>query len=410
MNETTAITKRPMLDAIVENKAKFAARLPAGFDAEKFTLGVTTAIQKNPDLLLCDPKSVILAAYDAAELGISLSPALALGWLIPYKTQCVFQVSYRGLMQKARETKEVKNFFAEVVYECDKFERQFAPKRNLFHAPGDEDARIKGNVIGAYAFIEFIDGTIDWEYLTTEQIERRRKHSKNPNSLMWATFWEEGYRKTPIRVLWKRLPLTNQSMERLAEAIAREADIEAEPEPAGRLEIEPDPITKPPKANIPPASYPPELHPDAEVVTKPISVFYHVGKEITLLKGDVKKIVDRLPKIGAKYSKEYGAWAMPAARTYELVELLQQSEVTFAETDADGALLTSLHDLPKAEVRPDELPDFVADEGTDWVEGSRGEPELRKPAAAAVAADEKPAQTVAQEQFWPKHSKGGKKK
>jgi recombinational DNA repair protein RecT len=251
----------------------------------------------------------MLAAYDAAELGISLSPSLQLGFLIPYKAACQFQVSYRGLIQKARETKEVKTFFAEVVYECDKFERQFAPKRNLFHAPGDENERTKANAIGAYAFIEFIDGSIDWEYLSDEQIERRRKHSKNPNSLMWATFWEEGWRKTPIRVLWKRLPLTNQAMERLAEHIAKEAEAEQEPEPAGRLELEKDEVlTLPPKAFT--ASTPLKSGDKVglsggetatvatEGTSKPISVFFHVGAEITLLKGDVKKVVDQL-RIGA---------------------------------------------------------------------------------------------------------------
>jgi len=116
---TTTIQKREVLDAIVAAKVNITGRLVGGMDADRFILGVQTAIQKNPDLLQCDPKSVLLAAYDAAELGINLSPALSLGYLIPYGRQCNFQVGYRGLIQKSYETKAVKSFFAEVVYAND---------------------------------------------------------------------------------------------------------------------------------------------------------------------------------------------------------------------------------------------------------------------------------------------------
>jgi len=319
---TTTIQKREVLDAILTAKPNIAGRLAAGIDADRFILGVQTAIQKNPALLQCDPKSVMLAAYDAAELGINLSPALSLGYLIPYGNQCNFQVSYRGLIQKSYETKAVKSFFAEVVYEHDKFERQFAPKRNLFHAPADGN---RGEKIGAYAFIEFVDGTVDWEFMTGEQIERRRKHSKQPDSLMWTKFWEEGWRKTPIRNLWKRIPLTNPGMERLAEVVNKEAELEVE-EPAGRLELEPDsPLAKQP-AEPTPINSSPSLH--------DIAVF--VGPTESTVTGDVRKIVKKLPGFGAKLAKGTKTWFMPSARVHELLELCDHENVTYVEVDAEG--------------------------------------------------------------------------
>lgn len=324
--ETRAIQKREVVDALAAAKPSFVPRLPQGMDADKFILGVTTAVQKNPALMQCDPKSVLLAAYDAAELGISLSPALALGWLIPYGNQAQFQVSYRGLIQKAYETKAVRSFFAEVVYSKDTFKREFAPKRNLFHAPGDGD---RGEKIGAYAFIEFVDGTVDWEFMTAEQIERRRNHSRQKDSLMWTKFWEEGWRKTPIRNLWKRIPLSNPGMERLAEQVAKEAEIEAE-EPSGRLELEIDsPIAQ--ASPVPAAVIPP--------TPKLFDVFFHVGKEVTTITGDVRKVIDGLPKIGARHVKKDNVWTMPAARTDELIKLLDSKEVTHREVDRHGNVI-----------------------------------------------------------------------
>lgn len=328
-------------DLLTEQKVKqgIAGRLPAGMDPDKFIFGIMTAVQKNPDLLLCDPNSVLLAAYDAAELGINLSPTLALGWLIPYKAVCNFQVSYRGLMQKAHETKAVKSFFAEVVYDGDQFQRQFAPKRNLFHAPGpDESKRIRENAIGAYALIEYIDGTQDWEFLTTEQIERRRRHSKAPDSLMWKTFWEEGYRKTPVRVLWKRIPLMNSRMEQLAEAVERDTEREIDVEPTGKIELEPDnavPGAIPLGTGLPLHPQPATIPPAPEMV----HVLFCVGETETVLTGDVRTLLEDLPKIGARLDRKNHAWKLPADRTAELVELLELKHLIFREVDEDGKFM-----------------------------------------------------------------------
>jgi recombination protein RecT len=219
---------------IKESTSEFAKRLPAGADATKWTMQPATAVQKNPELLGCEPGSLLLAAYEAAELGLSLSPTLQLGYLIPYKGKAQFQISWRGLVQRAHESGCVRAFYAEVVHERDKFERQYAPKRNLVHAPADGD---RGEETGAYALVEFKDGTIDWEWADKKLIERHRKHSKQPDSLMWRNFHEEAWKKTAIRILAKRLPMSNPGMEALTEVIEHDARAEMEPEPAGEARV-----------------------------------------------------------------------------------------------------------------------------------------------------------------------------
>lgn len=238
-NESTKIAKKesPKGEPLVVQKLALAktnlvARLPRGIDPERFYLGILTAIQKSKasakegkSLLDCDPNSVLLAAYDAAEVGCNLSPSLQLGWLIPYDKECVFQPSYRFYIQKAYETGEVSSFYAEVVYASDKLDRQYAPKRNLFHAPGkDEKDRDLAHAIGSYALIEFKDGVIDWEYLTADQIDKHRSKSKQPNSMKWVDFWWEGWRITPIRVLAKRLPLRGKEWEHLVEMMNQDTE------------------------------------------------------------------------------------------------------------------------------------------------------------------------------------------
>lgn len=223
--EITVVSK------IQSGKESLTARLPKGIDKDKFILGIMTAIHRSKavakpgsSLADCDPNSVLLAACDAAEVGCNLSPSLALGWLIPYGKEAQFQPSYRFFIQKAYETGDVKTFYAEVVHKGDTLDRQYAPKKNLFHAPGPRTDVKMTDAVGAYALIEFMDGTIDWEYMSAEQIDRHRKASKQPNSMKWTTFWEEGWRITPIRVMSKRLPLKNRAYEQLIEMANRDAE------------------------------------------------------------------------------------------------------------------------------------------------------------------------------------------
>jgi recombination protein RecT len=318
-----ALAKRPVVQLIKESASEFAKRLPITTDPQKWTLQLATLIQKNSDLLGCDPGSLLLAAYEAAELGVSLSPTLQLGYIIPYGGKAQFQISWRGLVQKAYESGCVKVFFAEVVYANDKFQRQYAPKRNLFHAPADGD---RGEAIGAYALVEFKDGTVDWEWADKNLIERHRKHSKQPDSLMWSKFHEEAWKKTAIRILAKRLPLSNPGMEALADVVERDAQKHLEPEPAGRLELEADsPLSTPQLADK--AS---EIA-SARVPDGNTEVFYQVGKEITTVYGRTMGLKDVLPKLGARWYPEAREWRMPAARTHELLEACEEKQISVAE-------------------------------------------------------------------------------
>jgi len=300
-----------VLEVIKAAKPQLEGRLVnvPNMTPDKFVFGIATAVQKNPALLDCEPKSVLLAAYEAAELGVNMNPSLQLAYLIPYGKQCQFQLGYRGMVQKTYETGAVEpgGFFSEIVYERDKFVRQLAPKKNLFHAPADGD---RGEPIGAYALVQFKEGGIDFEYLTKEQIETHRKHSKQPDSLMWKTFWQEAWRKTPIRVLWKRLPLINPAMENLAALIEREEERDRDEEPDGRLQLASDSSVR-------------------EQFPGKVLLYFHDNEAI--IGGYTQALVADLPKVGAKLMPDKKNWAMPAARVHELQALCAKKNIELVE-------------------------------------------------------------------------------
>lgn len=333
MSTQAIAMKSPVVDAIEKAKGQFGGRLPEGMTQERFVYGLMTSVQKNPALLRCNPSSVILAAYEAAECGCDLSPSKALGWLIPYQDACQFQPSWRFFVQKAYVSGIVKAFNAEVVYVNDKFKIIFAPVRTVIHEPATGD---RGKPVGAYALIQFLNDAIDFEYMTLQEIEIHRQHSKQPNSLMWKDFWNEGARKTAIRVLSKRLPQTNPAMERLAELVQKDADEDLDIPPAGALELEKDsPFTR---AAIP--QVPPVEGNSAAEHPRPI-VNFHVGQLLTFITGQTRPIEKDLKSLQVRRDEAKKAWTVPASSTEQFLKVCEERGVSAIEVNEQGGEMAS---------------------------------------------------------------------
>jgi hypothetical protein len=150
---------------------------------------------------------------------------------------------------------------------------------------------------------------------------------------MWAKFHEEAWKKTAIRILAKRLPLTNPGMEALAEVIERDARTEMEMEPAGRLELEPDsPISQP--CSLQPTEKVHEISSAPEVEGNAV-VFFQVGRQTTIVSGQTILLKNDLPKVGGKWDKQARVWNMPAARTHELLAVCDEKGIRTAEVSSD---------------------------------------------------------------------------
>lgn len=337
MSTQTLAVKPPVLEAIDRAKSQLGARLPEGMTQDRFVYGLMTACQKEPKLLNCNPTSVLLAAYEAAECGCDLSPSKAMGWLIPYKDTAQFQPSYRHFIQTAYKSGVVKAFNAEVVFGNDKFKIIFAPIRTVIHEPKLGD---RGKPVGAYAIIQFIDDHIDFEYLSLEEIERHRKHSKMPDSLMWRSFWDEGARKTAIRVLSKRLPQTNPAMERLAELVQKDADADLDLPPSGAVEVDADSPLQRAIENGSQVQPEPvertmvEQTPALPDTARPI-VNFHVGTQLTFINGQTQPIEKDLRKLFPKREDALKCWSIAANQTEDFLVLCETHGVSAIETDKD---------------------------------------------------------------------------
>jgi len=212
---------------IDRQKPAFAAVLPANVDPDRWARLTLTAIKGAPDLMQAfgtvqGQTSVLLAAMQCATVGLEPNTPTQDAWILPRKNKGVWegqlQIGYRGLLKLARRSGEIATVYAQVVREGDEFEFGYGIDGPWFtHRPHPEawpdDEESEAAVTHAYASVAYVNGGRDFEVMTKAQINRRRKSSASAGSSYspWSQWYAEMARKTVLRALAKRLPLTTEA-------------------------------------------------------------------------------------------------------------------------------------------------------------------------------------------------------
>ncbi|WP_168222031.1 recombinase RecT [Aquisphaera giovannonii] len=197
---------------LMENELK--KMLPQSLPSDKFVRTVQTAITLNPDIAEAEKNSVLNACMKAAADGLVLDGREAALTIFNTKVKKNGQDTWvkmaqyipmvAGIIKRVRNSGEVSRLNAFVVYKNDVFRVTYGLEMTLEHVPNFSDP---GEAIGAYAVCRFKDGEVDFEFMSTKQIEGIRERSKSKDKGPWQTDWSEMARKTVIRRLAKRLPV-----------------------------------------------------------------------------------------------------------------------------------------------------------------------------------------------------------
>ncbi|MGP9819239.1 recombinase RecT [Salinarimonas sp. NSM] len=227
MNAVTTTERRPpaveFRDQFTKMEGEIGMALPAHIPVERFMRVVLTAVNGNPDLLAADRRSLFSSAMKAAQDG--LLPDGRDGALVIYNTKVkvknpetgreenewIKAVQWMpmigGILKKVRNSGELKSIRAHVVHAKDRFEVVLGDEERIVHEPvvfGEQ-----GPPIGAYAIAETSDGGVYREFMSREEIERVRSVSRAKDSGPWSQWWGEMARKTVLRRLAKRLPMSS---------------------------------------------------------------------------------------------------------------------------------------------------------------------------------------------------------
>jgi recombination protein RecT len=120
----------------------------------------------------------------------------------------------RGLYKLARNSGEVASLSAHVVHAKDEFFYAYGFDIDLKHVPHMGEDR--GDAIAVYAAVVLKDGSRDLEVMSVSDVEKVRSVSKTGKSGPWVQWWDEMARKTVMRRMLKRVPMS-EDVERAIE-------------------------------------------------------------------------------------------------------------------------------------------------------------------------------------------------
>ncbi len=185
--------------------SEFRMALPPHINVEKFKRVAMTAIQSNASLLGADRKSLFGSCVRAAQDG--LLPDGREAALVIFGNAVQYMPMIGGILKRIRNSGEVSTTSAQIVHRNDSFRYWVdGDGEHLEHEPlmfGD-----RGEIVGAYAVAKTKDGAVYIEVMTKSQIEKVRNVSRSKNNGPWVQWWEEMARKTVMRRLSKRLPMS----------------------------------------------------------------------------------------------------------------------------------------------------------------------------------------------------------
>lgn len=205
-NDPRALQFRTIFEGDQFQRA-LAATLPRHISPARMIRVVLSAMQGTPKLLECTPNSVLLSIMRAASMGLEPDGGpLGQGYLVPYGNTCQFIPGYRGLVKLARNSGEVADVWAEVIYEKDDFKYTLGLNPDLTHVRFDGGD--PGEMTHAYAVARFRDGERKFVVLNKREIEKIRDKSPAKNSGPWVEWPAEMWKKTAVRRLSKLLPLS----------------------------------------------------------------------------------------------------------------------------------------------------------------------------------------------------------
>jgi recombination protein RecT len=195
-------------------KLQIAQALPKHLTADRILQMATTLVSKNPELKKCSTASVIGAIMQASILGFRPVEALGYCYIIPYGGQAQFQIGYRGFMDLARRSGQIKSIHAFAVYKGDAFKYALGLHPVLEHTPSDSQKDV-ANLTHVYAVAHFKDGGYNFVILTRKEIESLRLRNSMQKSAVkgaWATDYEAMACAKAIKQLAKYLPLSDEMM------------------------------------------------------------------------------------------------------------------------------------------------------------------------------------------------------
>lgn len=191
-------------------RAQIAQALPKHLTPERIIQMATNLVTRNPKIAECSASSIVGAVMEASVLGFRPVNALGQCYFVPYGGHVQFQIGYRGWVDLARRSGQIKTLYAYVVRQGDEFHYELGLEPVLKHKPQADPSAPLTHV---YAVAHYKDGGHSFIVLTRDEVEalrRRNSSQRGAPSGAWATDYEEMAKAKAIKKLAKYMPLSDE--------------------------------------------------------------------------------------------------------------------------------------------------------------------------------------------------------
>lgn len=204
---------------------RIAAVMPKHMSSERLYQLAVSTINQTPKLAECDSASLLSCVMKCSALGLEPSAVDGLGraYILPFynskahRMQATFIIGYKGIIDLARRSGQLKSIHAQAVYEGDTFEYwededgQHFKYRPDLHAEHNPD-----NLTDVYMTAKLKDGGFVFEHMTKGEVDAIRKRSKSANNGPWVTDYEAMALKSVIRRAARYLPMATEMQDAVA--------------------------------------------------------------------------------------------------------------------------------------------------------------------------------------------------
>lgn len=250
-NAAVAAKKDTSLKGLIKAmEPEIKKALPSVITPERFTRMVFTALSSNPKLQQCTPQSFLGAMMQSAQLGLEPNTPVGQAYLIPYKNkgvlECQFQLGYKGLIDLAYRSGEIKDIQAHEVHENDEFEYELGLDPKLKHIPAVKD---RGPATMYYAVFHLANGGYGFEVMSKEDVYNfAAKKSKAFQFGPWQTDFDAMAKKTVLKQALKYAPIKTEFVKQVQtdETVKSHISDAMEDEPDETITIESDAVPEAP--------------------------------------------------------------------------------------------------------------------------------------------------------------------
>lgn len=206
-------TPAPLATEIDALRPEIEKVLPAHVTPDKFMRVVLTAIAQTPELRDATRSSLLTSCVKAATDGLVPDGREAALVIFNtkvgrgYEKRVQYMPMVAGILKKVRNSGELESLSCNVVYERDEFDFWVDDAgEHILHKPLISDDR--GGFRCVYAIAKTTSGGVYSEVMTPGQVDQVREVSRAKDSGPWVSWYDEMARKTCIRRLAKRLPMS----------------------------------------------------------------------------------------------------------------------------------------------------------------------------------------------------------